>query len=141
MQQHWHLILCCLHCSDWVDKVTGQCIFGSPSPSPSFSPTPSPLPPPPNDAFANASTQLPGIGTTVGATLEPGEPLAGRGARASIWYLWIAVCDSLSALMSVRAKGFQALQLICERCMFILRALQAILHDVNQLSTPAEPKL
>ena len=99
-------------------RINVERVRQSTSPSPSSSPTLSPLSPPPNDAFAKASAPLPGFGTTVSATLEPGEPLASVGAsRRSIWYSWTAVCDSLrlSALMSVRAKVPQALQPIFKR--------------------------
>src|SRR3954452_19006368 len=58
-----------------------------------FSPAASAAPPA-NDAFANAQA-LTGVpvsitASNVGATLEPGEPLADWDADASVWYTWTA---------------------------------------------------
>jgi len=52
---------------------------------------------PPNDLFSNAVTTLPATGTTVGATLETGEPPAGTGASGSVWYRFTAPVASTSA--------------------------------------------
>jgi hypothetical protein len=112
-------------------RINVERVRQSTSPSPSSSPAPSPLSPPPNDAFAKASAPLPGFGTTVSATLEPGEPLASVGASGrSIWYLWIAVCDSLSALMSVRARVVQALQRISAHCILSALMMTHMSHSI-----------
>jgi hypothetical protein len=52
---------------------------------------------PPNDLFSNAVTILPANGSTLGATLETGEPLAGTGASGSVWYRFTAPVASTSA--------------------------------------------
>lgn len=48
---------------------------------------------PANDLLANAAAIPLGsvvTGTTIGASVESGEPLAGYGATASIWYTWVS---------------------------------------------------
>jgi hypothetical protein len=52
---------------------------------------------PPNDLFSSAVSTLPATGTTVGATLETGEPLAGAGASGSVWYRFTAPVASTTA--------------------------------------------
>jgi hypothetical protein len=59
------------------------------------------VPPPPNDAFSQAGTVLPATGSTVGATLEPGEPPAVSGASGSIWYRVSVSPGATSALVRV----------------------------------------
>ena len=75
--------------------VTAQNATGTSQPSPtSNAVTPVAPPAPANDNFASAQA-ISGAsgtvnGTTVGATLEPGEPVPGDGAGASVWYQWTA---------------------------------------------------
>ncbi len=46
--------------------------------------------PPRNDFLSAAGTTFPTTGSTLNATLEPGEPLAGPGASGSVWYQFTA---------------------------------------------------
>jgi len=59
----------------------------------------SPLPATPNDSFAAAQEISGSSGNTIGnstmATTEPGEPLHGPGASASVWYSWTAPADGI----------------------------------------------
>ena len=50
------------------------------------------IPAPLNDAFAAAVSTFPTTGTTVGATLEAGEPgtVAGKNISGSVWYKFTA---------------------------------------------------
>ena len=76
--------------------VTAQNATGTSQPSPiSNAVTPIAPPAPANDNFANAQAISAAsgavTGTTVGATLEPGEPVPGDGTGgASVWYQWTA---------------------------------------------------
>ena len=57
---------------------------------------------PPNDLFSNAVTTLPATGSTLGASLETGEPLAGAGASGSVWYRFTApVTGSVASISAV----------------------------------------
>jgi hypothetical protein len=49
---------------------------------------------PANDAFSAAGTTFPAKGTTLGATLEPGEPLAGS-LSGSVWYSFSAASNGV----------------------------------------------
>jgi hypothetical protein len=53
---------------------------------------------PPNDAFSAAVTTLPATGTTLGASLEPGErvAMAGKGASGSVWYRFTAASNGVA---------------------------------------------
>ena len=53
---------------------------------------------PSNDAFSAAVTTFPATGTTLGATLEPGEPEAvpGKGASGSVWYRFTAASNGVA---------------------------------------------
>ena len=62
-------------------------------------------PPPPNDAFGNSIALTGGAvsqqGTTLGATLEPGEPGSSwsySGGGATVWYSWTAPSDGLASV-------------------------------------------
>ena len=55
------------------------------------------VPPPANDAISAAVATLPANGSTLGATLETGEPLAGAGASGSVWYRFTAPVASTTA--------------------------------------------
>ena len=52
---------------------------------------------PPNDMFVGAPTTFPATGSTLGATLETGEPLAGAGASGSVWFRFTAKASAASA--------------------------------------------
>jgi hypothetical protein len=57
---------------------------------------------PSNDLFSSAVTTLPATGSTLGATLETGEPLAGAGASGSVWYRFTApVTGSVASISAV----------------------------------------
>jgi hypothetical protein len=53
---------------------------------------------PSNDDFLSATTTFPTTGTTVNATLEMGEPLAGPGASGSVWYQLLAASNGVAAV-------------------------------------------
>ena len=55
--------------------------------------------PPGNDAFSAAASimSLPTMGTTLGATMESGEPQAGLGASGSVWVRFTAPVASTTA--------------------------------------------
>ena len=62
---------------------------------------------PSNDLFSSVAAKLPatgttlsGTGTTQGANLEPGEPLAGIGASGSVWYRFAAPASARNATVS-----------------------------------------
>jgi hypothetical protein len=62
---------------------------------------------PSNDLFSSVAAKLPatgttlsGTGTTQGAKLEPGEPLAGTGASGSVWYRFAAPASARNATVS-----------------------------------------
>ena len=81
--------------ADFVSSA-GQCILCAPSPSP----------PPANDLFAGAITITSGqtlSGSTATATREPGEPVIGPRAYATIWYRFSAPASAKVA--TVRAWG------------------------------------
>ncbi len=61
-------------------------------------------PPPANDAFSAAVTTFPAMGTTVGATLETGEPraVAGKGASGSAWYRFIGPANGIATVSKSR---------------------------------------
>ena len=91
----------------------------SPSPSPSVtasrsvspSPTPSASLPPLNDAFANADAQVPGVGSTVRATYEMGEPrIAYSSSGGSIWFVVRALCNPETALTRLSVRGIRLFQ-------------------------------
>ncbi len=86
-----------------VLEAAGKSPSGSASGTPFRTLTASPSPGfqrPPNDAFVDAGTKLPAVGSSVGASLEEGEPLAGYGAVGSVWYRFLA--PSLPASVKVR---------------------------------------
>jgi hypothetical protein len=57
---------------------------------------------PRNDAFWAAVTVFPVIdGTTVGATLETGEPVMSPGASGSVWYRFTAVTSGIARVRFV----------------------------------------
>ena len=58
---------------------------------------------PSNDAFSGAVTTFPATDSTLGTTLESGEPLAGTGASGSLWFRFTAPVASTSA--TVRRDG------------------------------------
>ncbi len=55
------------------------------------------VPAPPNDLFSAAVTTFPATGSTLGATLETGEPLVRTGASGSVWYRFTASVGSTTA--------------------------------------------
>ncbi len=57
---------------------------------------------PSNDAFSTAVTTLPATGTTLRATLEPGERVAvpGKGASGSVWYRFTAASNGVAQVYS-----------------------------------------
>jgi hypothetical protein len=67
---------------------------------------------PPNDAFSAAETTLPANGTTLGATLEKGEPVVGYEATRSVWYRFTAPVASTSATVR-RGKGSYMRSIAC----------------------------
>jgi hypothetical protein len=68
------------------------------------------VPAPPNDLFSNAVTTFPATGSTLGATLETGEPSVGVGASGSVWHRLTAPVASTSATVIVDAtKTYHAL--------------------------------
>jgi hypothetical protein len=56
---------------------------------------------PPNDAFSAAVTTLPATGTTLGASLEPGErgAVPGKGASGSVWYGFKAALNGVAQVV------------------------------------------
>jgi len=64
---------------------------------------------PPNDAFSAAVTTFPATGTTVGATLETGEPLAGTGASGSVWYRFTTQAGATSATVTLAGSSYDTL--------------------------------
>ncbi len=59
-------------------------------------------PAPSNDLFSNAVTTFPATGSTLGASLETGEPSVGAGASGSVWYRFTAPVASTSATVNCR---------------------------------------
>jgi hypothetical protein len=65
--------------------------------------TPAPL----NDAFVAAVSTFPALGTTVGATLETGEPSAGPGASGSVWFRYTPPASTSLVTVSEHGEGVQ----------------------------------
>ena len=61
---------------------------------------------PRNDAFSTAMTTFPATGTTLGATLQTGEPQAvpGMGASGSVWYRFTAPVNGIVQVSICRAQ-------------------------------------
>ncbi len=55
---------------------------------------------PSNDAFSAAVTTFPANSTTLGATLETGEPYQGTGASGSVWFRYSAPASTKIASVS-----------------------------------------
>ena len=86
-----------------VLEAAGKSPSGTPSRTLTASPSPG-FQRPPNDAFVDAGTKLPAVGSSVGASLEEGEPLAGDGAVGSVWYRFLAPSLPASVLRTVRRQ-------------------------------------
>jgi hypothetical protein len=65
--------------------------------------TPAPL----NDAFAAAVSTFPATGTTLGATLDTGEPSAGPGASGSVWFRYTPPASTSLVTVSDHDEGAQ----------------------------------
>ncbi len=89
--------------------------------------------PPGNDAFSAAASimSLPTMGTTLGATMESGEPQAGLGASGSVWFRFTAPVASTTA----QARVVDVLASPCDTVFFFaLIAFQSDLHRVDNLT-------
>jgi hypothetical protein len=58
---------------------------------------------PPNDVFTAPVTTFPASGTSAGATVEAGEPSAGPGGAASVWYQYTAAASAVAVTIVVSA--------------------------------------